>query len=1305
MPELKTYTVESSDGKIYEIEGPEGATAEQLGEFITSQAQEPVATEGPSFVPNSETDSVQPVEDSIGLTPFDQTDGTVTQASLATRNRPDISGYVNALWNAGHRDPDKMNELIRNKFPDSPFTVSKGSLAGARRRDAYYKARGVENPGNFIATEPTGIEDPETPDSIGESFLGGVKRGLAGTANAVTGLGALGADLVGADETSDALLEKYIEDSAKTSFNYPSPVESSSDIDSFGDASLYAVDALGELAPSLVGSMGSGALGKEVAQKFVKEATGKTVRKAQIAGAAAYGASQETGQTFGKTYEKTGEKAPFASIAAGVASGSLDAILPIRALDKLGVTKEFKKSILKAAAKEGGKDFLIEGGTEALQEFITALPEAYITGESPFTAEMFEQMKEAFIKGGIGGGVVGAAGGAYQNSRTPVKPVEDVEAEATIIAPEGGKRTKKYKKGLERATEQVVNHVNMVTESWSGGPEFTVHENFKSLDGIDNNAIGVFQEDGTVAINTEAVLSEAKRRGTTPDAIVSAVTYHEGLGHFGLAKEFGENLDRMMTDLYTNSNSDFKAMVDDWMAKRPDAYKDRPFREELATEEILAEMSEGGPIPVSFMNRVANLIKDTARKAGLNVKYSKREIQAILGMAHGAVMNGKRDDVAGNGFKYMMPSKDRLSPDDLFESLNAIDILNTMTESYQAEPMSLDTIQSEAALRGFTAQNFLRTNPKEAGDLSRRLVMYDIAMEKLNEKITKLYGRIQSGESDANTAAEYAKTLVRFEEMSSRMFGEQSEIGRALRVIQELNYTHKKAKGLKDVLGGMTESDLTTILSDPETLAKFSMEIQGQLDASKERLDASGIKNVATNLLNVPRALMSSMDLSAPLRQGVFFVGRKEFYSSFIRMFKYFGSDSAYKEMMFDITRHPNYQRMSDANLAFSNANGKLSQKEEDFMTNYADWVPGVKRSERAYTGFLTKMRVDTFNNLLEKYEEAGVDIDDPVLLKGLARFINSATGRGDLGKWNSAAPQLNSIFFSPRLIASRVNMLNPAFYVNLPAPVRKEAIKSLLSFGAIATTVISLANAAGADVEDDPRSTDFGKIRVGDTRYDVLGGFGQYITLGARLASKQKMTGNGNIRELNSDEYKAENRGDVLGKFLTNKFSPVTSYLWGYLTGKNAIGEDFVPQDEAIQRMTPMFVGDLMDMGEKYGYAKGGAMASPALFGVGVQDYASYALDPTRKLKAPETFTRSDEPDQEDEYLSIRDGVVHLKEDTREQWTTLLNQYIEGWMAEEMADPSWETKTDQEKADIIKDVRSEARKSAKEDMLESLGF
>jgi hypothetical protein len=454
--------------------------------------------------------------------------------------------------------------------------------------------------------------------------------------------------------------------------------------------------------------------------------------------------------------------------------------------------------------------------------------------------------------------------------------------------------------------------------------------------------------------------------------------------------------------------------------------------------------------------------------------------------------------------------------------------------------------------------------------------------------------------------------------------------------------------------------------------------------ALKKRGLMTKLRDAAGNALNIPRSLMSSFDLSAPFRQGLFLINRKEFWKSWGAMFKSFGSEKAYNGVMDSIRINPDYDLMQSAGLSLTDAGHVLNKREEAFMSTWAEKIPVVgklvRASDRAYTGFLNKVRADTFSTLVQKYHDAGIDVaNSPEDLNGIARFINTATGRGGLGPLERAGPILNGIFFSPRLIASRVQLMNPKFYVDLPPLVRKEALKSLVSLGTIATTVLGLAAAGGADIETNPLSSDFGKIKVGNTRYDVLGGFGQYITLGARLATNQTKDLKGETKTLGM-KYGQDSRLDIAGKFARSKLSPPGSFLADYLKGKDYSGNVFDLQDEATKLFIPLFLQDAADLVNKNG-TKGIAMAAPGLFGVGTNTYSDTP-------PAPAT-------------IRINGQDVTLDRAARKKYEAVSKAYYDDNMKAAQADPSWDKIPKEGQQQIRDGILKEAKKAAKGSLLD----
>jgi hypothetical protein len=406
-------------------------------------------------------------------------------------------------------------------------------------------------------------------------------------------------------------------------------------------------------------------------------------------------------------------------------------------------------------------------------------------------------------------------------------------------------------------------------------------------------------------------------------------------------------------------------------------------------------------------------------------------------------------------------------------------------------------------------------------------------------------------------------------------------------------------------------------------------------------------KRNAIDILNAPRSLMSSFDLSAPLRQGAILTltEPKATVAAMKGMLQALVSTGKYNAIGTAIATDVDFSLAQDAGLYLSmieQAKAKaaqakyksqvaaaraqqaltpgvpvnlpkrpLSVREESFMSELAEKVPHVKYSEQAYVAYLDLQRFQAFKKYAAELRRAGLNPNTNAQeFKDIAKFINSATGRGDLGKTlNSAAPVLNAIFFSPRYLASRVNLINPATYVKMSPMARRIALRKMIEFGALVGLTLLLAMLGGAEVEwDDPDSPDWLKIKVGNTRYDFLAGFQQPMRFIYRMskAMKNNLTGKGNDRNKNAT--------DIGTNFLRSKLSPVASYVYDWMSGSTFDRQPFKLGQGIIDRVVPMVGRDFYEAYQDQG-VKGIAKASPSILGVGVQTYKPYERKSGRSL------------------------------------------------------------------------------------------
>jgi hypothetical protein len=406
--------------------------------------------------------------------------------------------------------------------------------------------------------------------------------------------------------------------------------------------------------------------------------------------------------------------------------------------------------------------------------------------------------------------------------------------------------------------------------------------------------------------------------------------------------------------------------------------------------------------------------------------------------------------------------------------------------------------------------------------------------------------------------------------------------------------------------------------------------------------------NALLDAANVPRTIMSSMDMSAPLRQGIGLIHKKEFWNSLPDMFRAWGSEDAYKSIQKGITDDPIFKKRvtadgqvkpsfaEDVGLKLTDLNN-ISSREETMMSSIAEKIPGIRRSNRAYTAFLNKLRADTFKQMTKDFGVvSGQNMRNNVKVgKEIADFVNNATGRGDLHGLESSAKALSTALFSPRLIASRLNMMgkgaqalfSPEVYMMNQPSVRREYLKSLAAIAGTAGTFTQLMRLGGATVETDPASSDLGKPKIGNTRIDPYGGFQQYIVAMQRLmpqldlsavglgeiGGKMKSTTTGREYDLVNPQFGQSTQADVLGRFIRSKTNPIVNFGWGMLSGQKEISGQKMdltnpnPMENAIaQRFLPMLVQDVYELvNDEVTPPQAKALATfLSTFGMGSQTY-----------------------------------------------------------------------------------------------------
>lgn len=463
-------------------------------------------------------------------------------------------------------------------------------------------------------------------------------------------------------------------------------------------------------------------------------------------------------------------------------------------------------------------------------------------------------------------------------------------------------------------------------------------------------------------------------------------------------------------------------------------------------------------------------------------------------------------------------------------------------------------------------------------------------------------------------------------------------------------------------------------LNDANTKAAFELEkIKEQFmrfQFEQEMAKRSKLRKIlggAQETLNLARAIMTSFDLSAVLRQGGFIsLGNPVRAAKGIApMLKAFASKEGEFKVRHDIETRPNAKLYKAAGLELTDIGSglNLSKMEEAFMSRWIEKIPKaagggfLRGSQRAFTTFLNKLRADSFDAMLASLARNGAQ-PSMAEAKAIASYINVATGRGKIGMSASAATGLNTVFFAPKLVASRFNLLAGQPLYGGTVRTRTMIAAEYARFLTGVSVVMGLGALAHDDEDDDkpfvnfdPRTSDFGKMRFGKTFIDPLAGLAQVTTFLAREISGESVTGKGEVVPLRNQyrltlqgdekvEYGSQNAYDVATRFVRTKLAPIPGAIVNAFTGEDVVGNEATPGSIVTSLVVPLSMQNVKDVMTDHGVPAGTAITMLELLGMGVQH-----RDPAQ-LKAPDYNSMSrEEKDVYGAYVREADKIKAAKQ------------------------------------------------------------
>ncbi len=603
----------------------------------------------------------------------------------------------------------------------------------------------------------------------------------------------------------------------------------------------------------------------------------------------------------------------------------------------------------------------------------------------------------------------------------------------------------------------------------------------------------------------------------------------------------------------------------------------------------------------NYKTRVQNRIKDLSEALSKNQR----------------IVNEKRNTVLDDDAKSLVEQRDALQKE----------YDETFGKPYKSDETLINEIikRKEKSLRDLELElESVKNDGKQLPKKEKRTVT--------DPRIDEINGKIDRVREDLNDALEQvgiaeAKRLERAKNYAKK------RLGKLNKDLAEGNFQKRKPKTFK------YDRELID-LKGQLILAKTKWDMEFEKQEFKDLGYSEKLLEYAYRVFGTVKGLKATIDLSAMLRQGIILGSRhpKAFIKSAKLMHQFAFSEKKYNDWRTELESSDDYIYIVEDKVALTDMSGDVLRGEDNFVGNLLTAevkvaganvnVPGalMKGSERAYGGMLNVLRVTVYRDIVKQYEVLGITRQEhPKKYQNIGRFVNNATGRGALTSDKNLAKVLNMLLFSPRMITAMGGLVKDMVRTESTPLLRKQAATSLLTFTAYqyamkslifgALTSMGMMGWLGDDEEEvtmdmNPVSTDFNKVKRGNTRYDVSSGYGIALRTIARVMLEEKSSGIDSENKKYTDTF-GKTPWSEIPDFFLNKLNPLASQIYKYKAGAhpNDLGkkkEEATLMDYTEALLVPIGIADLIENMGTEGKPKALTAFDFMLntYGVGVQTY-----------------------------------------------------------------------------------------------------
>jgi hypothetical protein len=513
----------------------------------------------------------------------------------------------------------------------------------------------------------------------------------------------------------------------------------------------------------------------------------------------------------------------------------------------------------------------------------------------------------------------------------------------------------------------------------------------------------------------------------------------------------------------------------------------------------------------------------------------------------------------------------------------------------------------------------------ESWTAARENAKMDTKANLLEQQIAELERQLNSGTPDP--AKPSVKTVNRedvqkLQDRRNELTKLRNALRKPVRTPEEIALQSRKAYMLNR-LASLSEKVVTGDYAPvgPREGVKLNQEllrIQGEInkwkniaDRGKERYrlahrtTGEKVWDTAVDILGAHKGVFLAGDVSYVLNQGGRLLGAApvKMLTSLKDLFRAGFSEKYANAMNAAIENGPKAAEYKTAGLNF------ISDRHpsEQFVGRVGSNLPVMKQMERGQRAYINRMMAHVYDKLTTP------DMT-PAEKKAQANFVNDLVQRTTFGKRDHLANAASVALISPRSMASHIKMavVNPAKIVapwrveGMTQRVRLQQAKVYAGYVSAIAGIYAIGAALGADIEDDPRSGAFGKMRWGNKTLDPLSGLSSYLALMAQLGTGESKTTRGDIVPNRGPDVKfgMETGTDKIVRFLGGRKTPLLSLAADFFTGKNYDRDPLTIETVAKDYGIPLGIQNIIDINKEDGIPSNLALSVLSFLGERVNTY-----------------------------------------------------------------------------------------------------